>query len=117
MRKCALIVIIVMVWESGSGRSQKLVRQSVFINICEDRPCGFDRFELECVDCLRSFEDIQREMGRGSAGYDFILTVRRRHEVVFHMAVRAAPGDSGRAGEAVRAGVLDQKSKSKEKYD
>ena len=56
-------------------------------------------------------------MDSGSAGYDFILTIWRSHEVVFHRAVRATSGDSGLAGEAVRAGVLDQESKSKEEYD
>ena len=87
------------------------------MTICEDRPCGFDWFELEDMDRLRSFEDIQREMNRGSAGYDLILPIRRRHEVVFHRAVRAGPGDSGPACEAVGAGILDQESKNKKEHD
>lgn len=93
-----------------------MVRQGVPVAVCEDRSCGFDRFEPESVDRLRRFENIQREMDRGSAGYDLILSIRR-NEMVFHRAVGAGLCDSGLAREAVRAGVLDQESKNKKKHD
>jgi hypothetical protein len=83
----------------------------------ENRPCGFDRFEPKRLNRFRSFEDIQREMDGESGGYYFIPPIRRRCEAVFQRAGRAGPGDSGLACEAVRAGVLDQKSKNKKEYD
>jgi hypothetical protein len=85
--------------------------------VVKDRPGSLDWIELERMDRLRNSEDEEREMNLRRGGADLFLSVWRQTLMLLHGTVHALRGNARFSREALRAGVLDQESKSKDEYD